>query len=42
MELIADKLKNIVKAGTHGFIYKMDILEIEEDSGFAGPGDKKG
>ncbi len=27
MELIADKLKNLVKAGTHDFIYKVDILQ---------------
>ncbi|MBP7205376.1 MAG: Na/Pi cotransporter family protein [Candidatus Cloacimonetes bacterium] len=32
MELIADKLKNLVKAGTHDFIYKVDILEDDEDA----------
>lgn len=31
MELIADKLKNLVKAGTHGFIYSEDTLEPDED-----------
>ncbi len=40
MELIADKLKNLVKAGTHDFIYKQDILEAEEKPIFAGPRDK--
>ncbi|MBW6513598.1 MAG: Na/Pi cotransporter family protein [Candidatus Syntrophosphaera sp.] len=31
MELIADKLKNLVKAGTHGFVYSVDILETDEN-----------
>ncbi len=31
MELIADKLKNLVKAGTHDFTYKVDILETDEE-----------
>lgn len=32
MELIADKLKNLVKAGTYNFIYNVDILETDEDN----------
>ncbi|HQG94873.1 MAG TPA: Na/Pi cotransporter family protein [Candidatus Syntrophosphaera sp.] len=32
MELIADKLKNLVKAGAYNFIYNVDILETDEDN----------
>lgn len=32
MELIADKLKNLVKAGTHDFIYKLDVLKTDGDN----------
>jgi phosphate:Na+ symporter len=31
MELIADKLKNLVKAGTHDFTYKVETLPTEEE-----------
>lgn len=31
MELIADKMKNLVKAGTHDFTYKYDLLSKGED-----------
>ncbi|NLW19162.1 MAG: Na/Pi cotransporter family protein [Candidatus Cloacimonetes bacterium] len=41
MEMIADKLINIVEAGTYNFIYQHDVLDTD-DQGKVIPHDKKG